>query len=78
MYKNSTNKHYKIKVINDGNGVASISLVGGNLYNMNNKTEPKGKVFGPFKEKYYKRGTILTKLRIWGSGQNLMQDKRQK
>lgn len=71
-------RKYKIKVINEGHGVACVSATDGNLYNINNRKEPNGEIFGPFKTKYYERGTILRKLGIWVSGQNLMQRKKQR
>jgi hypothetical protein len=74
LSKKPNDRKYKIKVIDYGNGAASISLVdGGNLYNINNRKEPKGKIFGPFKDKYYNRGTLLRKLGIWENGQNFQQ-----
>lgn len=64
-------KRGAIKVIRDIEGVACISATNGNNpYNINNRKEPKGEIFGGLKIKNYKRGTILRNLGIWGNGQN--------
>lgn len=69
MTNSKSERRYRIKVINC-DGVACVSVVGtGNPYNTGNKREPKGKTYGTFKDKYYKRGTILRNLGIWGNGQ---------
>lgn len=67
--KNKSNR-YSIQVIRR-NGVACVSISEtGHKYNINGRPEPKGKTYGPFKDKHYKRGTLLRKLGIWENGQN--------
>ena len=69
MSNSKPKRTYKIKIIS-GNGYACVSATDGNHYNINNRKEPVGKIYGPYRTKYYERGTIHRKLGIWGNGQN--------
>lgn len=60
-------KGYRIKLI-EGDGYCLCSLDSyRKTYSYIRKKEPKGTIVGPFKDKEYKRGTILKKLGKWQS-----------
>ena len=67
---------YSIKVVSD-DGVACVSVTGWNCYSPYNSNEPKGKIFGPFKSKKYKRYRILKKLGLWENGRILPRERNQ-
>jgi hypothetical protein len=66
---------YKIRLI-EQDGVTCISVEGGNLYNINNRKEPKPTTCKTFKAKFYKRFTILKKLGLWENGRILPREKK--
>jgi hypothetical protein len=67
---------YNIKVVSE-DGVACVSVTGWNCYSPYNSNEPKGKIFGPFKSKKYKRYRILKKLGLWENGRILPRERNQ-
>ena len=69
---------YSIKIVNCEDAVCVSVLRSGHYYSTNRKHEPKGEVIHGFKDKEYNRGTILRKLGLWDSGQNLVQRKKHK
>ena len=58
-------KGYRIKLI-EGDGYCCCSLKSyRKTYSYRRGHEPEGIIVGPFKDKEYKRGTILRKLGKW-------------
>ena len=69
-------QEYKIRLIKQ-DGVTCVSVEGGNLYNINNRKEPKPTTCKTFKAKFYKRFTILKKLGLWENGRILPRERNQ-
>ena len=69
-------QEYKIRLI-EQDGVTCISIEDGNLYNINDRREPKPTTCKTFKAKFYKRFTILKKLGLWENGRILPRERNQ-
>lgn len=75
MLKYQLPEKFNLKIV-EGDGYTCVSVTGWNCYSINNKKEPEGGIYGPFKEKRYNRGKILRKLGLWENGRILPREKK--